>query len=678
MRLLFVLAAFVAFVIACVSSATQPVDPRFIALHNAFSAMGLAQVGPVQQGSLVEGREARLPIQLQGGCTTAVAMGGAGVRDLDVVVQDEAGNALGHDATHDSQAVVRVCVDRAGTYTMVVRMAAGSGDFLAATWVGNAGGAAPATSSSSALALGAGVGNCASPIPISSGVITGNTERGESNNECTTDSPGCSAASNGKELVYRLDVPSEKRLMIELDAHYDAILYVRKDDCSSQDAEVKCDDDDNGNQQRSRIDTVLDPGTYYVFVDSFNQAAGGFRMNVTLQDVPQLADVCRGARPLTAGTVQNGTTRNAFDLAQGSCAGGTPGPDIPYKLDVGQKMRARITMESTDFVPNVYVRRTCADDRSEIACSTSGMQANTQAVFVGMLDPGSYTVFADSSQDNADGQYTLEAELAPEGGTGGTGDGCSDAIPLASSTTASGDTFDVKDDVSGTCTAAGAPDVVYRIDLPHRSRVRAAFDAEEGKTDHQRGHVIVLQKTCGDRSTELACAPSLDQVLAPGTYYLAVDGATPSSFGKFEMHYDVQDVSAQETACKSAPGIASGQTVNGTTHGVANRFETSCGGDSRFGVSGDQVYRIVVAQRSTVTIQLSTPTWDGVLALRKACIDPSGSSGTHAAEVACNNDSDDSHHSRITTALDPGTYYVIVDGYRGQDGAFSLSYTATR
>ncbi len=322
-RLALFFAALVAFVIACVSTTTTPaIDPRFLALHNAFSAMGLAEVGPVQQGSLVEGREARLPIQLQGGCTTAVAMGGAGVRDLDVTVQDEAGNALGHDATHDSEAVVRVCVEHSGAYTMLVRMAAGSGDFLAATWVGSAGGAGPtAAPSGSALALGPGQGTCASPIPITSGLVTGNTTHSESSNECTTDSPGCSSASDGPELVYRLDVTSQKRLLLELDARYDAILYIRKDDCASQDAEVKCNDDDNGNQNRSRIDTVLDPGTYYVFVDSFNQRGGAFRLNVTLQDVPQLADVCRGARPLPAGSVQNGTTHGAFESRAGELLG---------------------------------------------------------------------------------------------------------------------------------------------------------------------------------------------------------------------------------------------------------------------------------------------------------------------------------------------------------------------
>jgi hypothetical protein len=69
--------------------------------------------------------------------------------------------------------------------------------------------------------------------------------------------------------------------------------------------------------------------------------------------------------------------------------------------------------------------------------------------------------------------------------------------------------------------------------------------------------------------------------------------------------------------------------------------------------------------------------WDGVLALRRACLDPTGSSGPHAAEVACNNDAEDSQHSRITTTIDPGTYFVVVDGFRSTEGSYTLSYTAT-
>jgi hypothetical protein len=305
------------------------------------------------------------------------------------------------------------------------------------------------------------------------------------------------------------------------------------------------------------------------------------------------------------------------------------------------------------------------------------MQQTQEAVFTGVLDPGSYTVFADSEQDSADGQFTLNAELTSESGTGGSGDSCADATPLTTSTTASGDTFDMKDDISGKCTAPGAPDMVYRIDLQHRSRIRARIANEEGKNDHQHGHVLVLQKTCGDKSSEMMCAEAIDDVLQPGTYFLTVDGATPASFGKFELEYHVQDVSAQETACKSAPTLVSGQTVNGSTKGAPNRFETSCGGDARYGTSGDRIHKIVLTQRSSVLLVLTTVGWDGVLAIRRACLDPTGSSGPHASEVACNNDAEDAQHSRISTTLDPGTYFVVVDGFRSTEGAYTLSYTAT-
>ena len=667
-----VLSCIAAFAASCTST-PGPVDPRFMALHNAFSAMGLAQVGPVQQGTLVEGREARLPIELQAQCTTLVAMGGEGVRDIDLSVLDPTGNVVAHDATHDSQAVVRACVDHPGSYTMLVKMAAGSGDFLAATWTGNAVGAAPAGSAAIAAQAGQAQGTCDSPIPIVPGVIQGNTSHGESNNECSD------PQSDGQELVYRLDVQSQKRLLIEVDAHYDAVLYVRKDDCNSPDDEVKCNDDDQGNAQRSRIDVVIDPGVYFIFVDGFRNGAGSFRMSVALQDVPQLADVCRQAHPLgTAGSTQNGTTHGAFDLAHSSCSSNSPGPEVPYHFDLSQRSRVRFTLESSDMEPNVYVRKTCTDEHSEVACfDTDSAVSSQQAVFVGVLDPGSYTVFADTSTPDADNaQFALTQELAPENGTGGTGDGCSDALPLTTSTTASGDTFDTKDDISGRCTGNGAPDVVYRIDLARRSRIRARFTEEEGKNAHQGGHVLVLQKTCGDRSTELACADSIDTVLAPGTYYLAVDGATPSSFGKFNLEYSVQDVTSQEAACRIATPLTDGQTVSGNTKGAKNVFEESCaGGDSRSNTAGDRLYKIVLTRRATISLVLTTTTWDGVLALRRACLDPTGASGPHAAEVSCNNDSEDAQHSRITTTLDPGTYFVVVDGYRGTEGSYTLSYT---
>ena len=59
---------------ACSASRVPAIDPRFVAVHNTLSAMGLAHVGSVQQGTLVEGREARLPLELTPQCATIVAI----------------------------------------------------------------------------------------------------------------------------------------------------------------------------------------------------------------------------------------------------------------------------------------------------------------------------------------------------------------------------------------------------------------------------------------------------------------------------------------------------------------------------------------------------------------------------------------------------------------------------
>src|ERR1700751_3417227 len=84
-------------VVACAavrSTGSGALEPRFVAVHNALAAMGLAQVGPIHEGSLAEGKEARVPLDLPAGCTTVVAIGGDGVRDLDATLADAQGRAI--------------------------------------------------------------------------------------------------------------------------------------------------------------------------------------------------------------------------------------------------------------------------------------------------------------------------------------------------------------------------------------------------------------------------------------------------------------------------------------------------------------------------------------------------------------------------------------------------------
>lgn len=656
---------------AC-TARTGEVEPRYVAVHNAFSAMGLVAAGPIQRGSLAEGREARFPLELAAQCTTVVVLGSPGVVDVDAVLLDADDRPVARDATRDAEAAVRACPEKAGRFTLVVKMTKGAGDFVAGTWSGGAGPAGAVAPVASAPIVSPGAGTCSSPIAIGAGLVIGSTRRGESEH-----TGGCGQA-DGKELVYKIDVPRRQRLVADVDGQFDTVLYVRKDECEDSEAEVACNDDaptgkgKASNTRASRIDEVVDPGTYYVFVDGFGSNSGNFRMSLQTSDVPSLADACRQARPLGATTVNGALTASSYDNGRASCADHAKGPDVIHRLDVPIKSRVRVVEHATDFGPVVHVRRACADDRSEVGCSDSGARSD-EAVFVGTLDAGSYTVFADATDRAAQGRYTIDVDTAPPVGVGVPGDACADALPITTSEKAvTGDTFSAKDDFEGKCAGAGAPDVVYRFELPRRARVTTHFTGEEGN------HVFALLRDCTDRKSELACSGAIDEVLAPGTYYLIVDGAREEPFGRFTFSVQARDTSAQEAACRAPQLLASGQKINGTTTGGGDKFTTSCAGREDQQASPDRVYRIQLAARSKVRLSLSTPTWDGVLALRRACLDPPQMRGARAIEAACNNDDRDNRHAKIETTLDPGAYFVVVDGHAAKnEGAFTLEYEAT-
>jgi hypothetical protein len=287
-----------------------------------------------------------------------------------------------------------------------------------------------------------------------------------------------------------------------------------------------------------------------------------------------------------------------------------------------------------------------------------------------VLDPASYVLFADSADKDARGRYTLETELAPEAGTGVRGDACGDAASLPlNAKNMEGDTFLARDDIAGKCGGQGAPDVVYRFELTRRSRVTAHLPTQEGN------HVFVLTRSCTDRAADIACGPIIDEMLAPGLYYLAVDGATAGELGRFSFDFLARDVSGQESACKSPPTLVLGQTTSGSTAGAGDRFTTSCAGREDTQASADRIYKIVLAERSRIRLLLTTPAWDGVLAIRKSCMDPAIAMTARPNEAACNNDFQDAHHAKIETTLDAGTYWVVVDGHESKnEGAFTLDY----
>jgi hypothetical protein len=639
-------------------------EPRFVAVHNAFAAMGLAQVGPIHEGMLAEGREARVPLDLAAGCTAVAAVGGEGLRDVDATLVDAQGHPVAHDTTNEPQALLRVCVDAADGYVLVVKASSGSGPWVVATWQGGGPGAGSSAAGGPTAQAGHDAdGTCDAPLPLAVGTVTGSTAHGEHENAGSCD------ASDSRELVYQLDVAQRERVAIEVEAKFDSVLYLRKDDCTDPNTEVDC-SDDAPDRSHSRVERVLEPGRYFVFVDGYSHDSGSFKLTVATTYVVALADECRRAPALAPGSSVSGTTATMGNDAEASCGDSAEGADAPWRMDLTARSRLRVVEHSDAVTPVVHMRRACADEQSEVACGEGGASAG-DAAMTGLFDAGGYTVFADAHERDATGQYTLQADVAPPAGTGTAGDGCGDAVLLGADPSVAGDTFWARDDVASTCSGNGAADVVYRLDVPRRSRVVAALQAEEAP------HVLALSRRCGDRSSEVGCGRDIDEVVAPGTYYVTVDGASEDAFGRFVMSWSVEDLSAQSRACASVPGLVDGAAVTGTTSGMGDKFSVSCAGSDGAATGPDRVYAISLPRRSRVQITLTASGFDAALAVRKSCVDAAG--GAKAAELACESEGDPGQRDVIDKTLEAGTYWVVVDGQSPNDqGPFTLEYRVVR
>jgi hypothetical protein len=326
----------------------------------------------------------------------------------------------------------------------------------------------------------------------------------------------------------------------------------------------------------------------------------------------------------------------------------------------------RLVEHSDDVAPVVHVRHACADPRSEVACGESG-SAPGDAALTGLFAAGRYAVFADGRDPGSTGSYLLSFEMAPPAGSGVAGDGCGDAVALGGAVSSSktlGDTFAARDDVAGTCGGAGAADVVYRLDVQRRSRLTASLEGEEA------GHVVVVTRRCGDRSAEVACGRSVDEILGPGPYFVAVDGMAADSIGRFTLVWALHDLTGQSAACASAAPLTEGRLVDGTTAGAGDRFTPSCtSSDSPSGP--DRAFKLVLPSRRVVRIEVNAG-FDAAVSLRRTCGDAPGVS---SPELACETGSDANRRVIIERTLDAGTYWVVVDGQSATDlGPFSLSY----
>ena len=122
-----------------------------------------------------------------------------------------------------------------------------------------------------------------------------------------------------------------------------------------------------------------------------------------------------------------------------------------------------------------------------------------------------------------------------------------------------------------------------------------------------------------------------------------------------------EDTDALEHRCREAPALADGN-ARGTLSPEPADAIVSCG---RGGPGGEVIFRVDVASRSTLQVRERSD-FDAILELREGC-------STDHRVIACVDDAPDVRHTALTTNLEPGTYYLILDSFEpGTGGSFEL------
>jgi hypothetical protein len=115
------------------------------------------------------------------------------------------------------------------------------------------------------------------------------------------------------------------------------------------------------------------------------------------------------------------------------------------------------------------------------------------------------------------------------------------------------------------------------------------------------------------------------------------------------------------SSCATALELTIGTgPIHGDTRGAGNDHGASC----QEYTGHERVHRFELAEEVTLRFQVTG--FDTVLYLRSDCEDPT-------SEIACSDDSQGSDGSSFDRRLEPGTYYLFVDGFGAAAGPYTLT-----
>jgi hypothetical protein len=211
---------------------------------------------------------------------------------------------------------------------------------------------------------------------------------------------GCGGEGGG-DVVYSVELLERTIVSASVAAVFEPRLYILSSPCADEGV--------LGCGTTSFETDELDPGTYYIVVDSdAADATGDFILSVQLTTSPlpdnSTCDAAVLVEPAGNTISVPGTTLYGVDHYEGTCGGGE-GADVVYQLEATNLNDDLSVTFAGGFASRLYLRAQDCETGFQLTCSTNG------SLSVAGLTPGIYYLFVDGNGKPEEGAFTLSVTL---------------------------------------------------------------------------------------------------------------------------------------------------------------------------------------------------------------------------------------------------------------------------
>jgi Putative metal-binding motif len=423
------------------------------------------------------------------------------------------------------------------------------------------------------------------------------------------------------------------------------------------------------------------PGNHTLYISADKQTDVELTVKFSAATSGPSNETCGRSAALTAGvpvTVSLASANIKQDLTS-VCYKGSG--DLVYGFVLASQQDVSLSANPLDSygVPELSLRDAhCSAPSDELTC-----HAGTPAsIFARALPAGDYFV-AVSATGPSDLSLLLQVS---DPTTLPHDEGCANAPPLELGVTVPLSLADHADAVNLGC-LPGAPDSTHSLTLSAVSDVLLEGASSNGDT----AAVSLGGSTCSPAS-ELSCGLSTStpigggQVFSsvararaygvpPGTYRAVAESAAgnPISLTAFARPAQPATLVAFADDCSALFEIpATGGHFSGNTANANADYEAGCDvGNQPPGGAPDQMLHLTLAAKSRVVLDMAGSNYWTMLSVRTGAICP----GTEVNLGCAAGYMPD--RSFLDLELDAGDYYVQVDGYAGESGAWSLDVYVT-